>query len=191
MNIEISRKRHLYKKNAREVVKRHYFVLVMLCLVAIYFGSEYEYVTSQTNDTYNLLTGRDPEGTGLVFLIDDNSLLETALEKMGIDTTAIKESRLAEEREEIEKSGSQQLGKIKGGSRGFLSRVVKYFTSGDIIDMLISAGVSVFHSETIAMAFLILASIVWVSVDLLALHNRECSNPMPQFETHQGGEDNA
>ena len=41
------------------------------------------------------------------------------------------------------------------------------------------------------MAFLILASIVWVSVDLLALHNRECSNPMPQFETHQGGEDNA
>ena len=160
MNKEISRKRHLYKKKAREVVKRHYFVLVMLCLVAIYFGSEYEYVTSQTNDTYNLLTGRDPEGTGLVFLIDDNSLLETALEKMGIDTTAIKESRLAEEREEIEKSGSQQLGKIKGGSRGFLSRVVKYFTSGDIIDMLISAGVSVFHSETIAMAILILAGLL-------------------------------
>ena len=51
-----------------------------------------------------------------------------------------------------------------------------------------------FHSDdsvNYLMAFLILASIVWVSVDLLALHNRECSNPMPQFETHQGGEDNA
>ena len=51
-----------------------------------------------------------------------------------------------------------------------------------------------FHSDDTVnylMAFLILASVVWVSVDLLALHNRECSNPMPQFETHQGGDDNA
>ena len=51
-----------------------------------------------------------------------------------------------------------------------------------------------FHSDDAVnylMAFLILASVVWVSVDLLLLHNRECSNPMPQFETHQGGDDNA
>ena len=51
-----------------------------------------------------------------------------------------------------------------------------------------------FHSDDTVnylMAFLIMASVVWVSVDMLALHNRECSNPLPQFETHQGGEDNA
>ncbi len=51
-----------------------------------------------------------------------------------------------------------------------------------------------FHSDdsvNYLAAFLILASVVWVSVDLLTLHNRECSNPMPQFETHRGGEDDA
>ena len=66
MNKERYQKRRLFKKNAREVVRHHYFVLVMLCLVAIYFGAEFRYVTSQTNDTYNILTGKlDPRnGTG-------------------------------------------------------------------------------------------------------------------------------
>ena len=73
-------------------------------------------------------------------MLHDNSILETALDKIGIDTSAMKESRLAEEREEIRKSGSQDLRRIKGGSRGFLSRVVKYFASGEIIDTLIDTG---------------------------------------------------
>ena len=51
-----------------------------------------------------------------------------------------------------------------------------------------------FHSDDLPMyilSVLCLASVIWVCVDLLILHNRECSNAMPQFETHQGGEDNA
>ena len=51
-----------------------------------------------------------------------------------------------------------------------------------------------FHSDDTAMymvSFAILAAVVWESVDLLLLHNRECSNPLPQFDTHQGGDDNA
>jgi hypothetical protein len=51
-----------------------------------------------------------------------------------------------------------------------------------------------FHSDNLPIylvSFAILAAVVWESVDLLLLHNKECSNPLPQFETHQGGEDNA
>ena len=51
-----------------------------------------------------------------------------------------------------------------------------------------------FHSDDLPMyilALLCLASVIWVCVDLLMLYNRECSNAMPQFESHQGGEDNA
>ena len=54
--------------------------------------------------------------------------------------------------------------------------------------------VNPFHSDDIVMyvlSLLCLLSVVWVCVDMLILHNRECSNPMPQFETHTGGEDNA
>ena len=51
-----------------------------------------------------------------------------------------------------------------------------------------------FHSDDMPLyilALLCLAAVVWISIDLLLLHNRECSNPLPQFESHQGGEENA
>ena len=34
----------------------------------------------------------------------------------------------------------------------------------------------------------IMAGMVWVCLDLLHLFNRSCSNALPQFESHQGGE---
>ena len=51
-----------------------------------------------------------------------------------------------------------------------------------------------FHSADLPvyiLSFLSMAAVIWESLDLLLLHNRECSNPLPQFETHQGGEDHA
>ncbi len=68
---------------------------------------------------------------------------------------------------------------------------------GALIAMAMGAAVLVldpFHSDDLPVYFialLCLASVVWVSIELLLLHNRECSNPLPQFESHQGGEDNA
>ena len=51
-----------------------------------------------------------------------------------------------------------------------------------------------FHSEDLInylLAFLCMAAVVWVCIDLLMLHNKECSNPLPQFASHTGGEGNA
>ena len=51
-----------------------------------------------------------------------------------------------------------------------------------------------FHSDDLVvyiLALLCMAAVLWVCVDLLLLHNRECSNPLPQFESHTGGEGNA
>ena len=51
-----------------------------------------------------------------------------------------------------------------------------------------------FHSRDLPVyivCFVILAAVVWECLDLLRLHNRACSNPVPQFESHTGGEDRA
>ena len=51
-----------------------------------------------------------------------------------------------------------------------------------------------FHSSDLVLYLLALgcmAAVLWVCIELLLLHNRECSNPLPQFESHQGGEENA
>ena len=51
-----------------------------------------------------------------------------------------------------------------------------------------------FHSNDLVnylLTFLCLASVIWVCAEMLILHNRDCSNPLPQFESHTGGEGNA
>ena len=51
-----------------------------------------------------------------------------------------------------------------------------------------------FHSDDLinyALAILCMAAVIWVCIEMLMIHNRECSNPMPQFESHTGGEGNA
>ena len=51
-----------------------------------------------------------------------------------------------------------------------------------------------FHSDDVPVfivSFVILAAVIWECVDLLRLYNRACSNPVPQFESHTGGEDRA
>ncbi len=40
-------------------------------------------------------------------------------------------------------------------------------------------------------SFLCMAAVIWESLDLILLYNRECSSPLPQFESHQGGDDRA
>ena len=49
-----------------------------------------------------------------------------------------------------------------------------------------------FHSDDRAFYLVtagIMAAVIWECVDLLRVYNRSCSNPLPQFESHTGGED--
>jgi hypothetical protein len=51
-----------------------------------------------------------------------------------------------------------------------------------------------FHSDDRAFYLVtvgIMAAVIWECIDLLLVYNRSCSNPMPQFESHTGGEDRA
>lgn len=166
MQISNLSERELWKKRARAVVKKHYILLVFLCLVSILYGNEFNYVTTHTEDTYNFITGRDPKGTGILLRIDDKSLLEIAEDKMGIDTSALR-SEQAERAEKITKSGSQKLDEIKGGDRGILSSAAGYFESGQLADTIVEAGISVFKSRGLVTSLMIIASMlvslfIWV-----------------------------
>ena len=52
---------------------------------------------------------------------------------------------------------------------------------------------NVFHSADMPIwmsAFVMIAAVIWEGLELLLLYNKECSSPLPQFVTHQGGEQN-
>lgn len=152
-------KRRDWKSKARKVVKTHYVILVMLCLVSVFFGTEFSYVTSHTTDTYNFLTGQDPVGTGIKIRIDDKSLLDIAAEKVGIDLPSYAEKSKARA-EQIQMAGSQKLSKVKSRERGIFASAANFFSSGKLVSSVVDAAASVIHSKEIASTLLIIASLI-------------------------------
>jgi hypothetical protein len=73
-------RRRTWKRNARAVVKKHYVILLLLVLLGIFYGGEFQYVKSQYNDTYKLFTGRDPQSSGAVPKIGSSSPFEFAFD---------------------------------------------------------------------------------------------------------------
>ena len=61
--------------------------------------------------------------------------------------------------------------------------------------MVVGSGILIldpFHSAdtpVYLVTLAIMAGVVWECLDLLHLYNKSCSNALPQFESHQGGED--
>lgn len=149
-------RRRTWKKNARVVVKKHYIILLLLVLLGIFYGGEFQYVKSQYNDTYKLFTGHDPQSSGAVPEIESSSPFEFAFDLLGINDKLQQEDQ--EKAADNQSSSTQKAEKIRGGSRGIFSSVANYFSSGGLTNALLDAGVSVFHSKSIVVAIMIIAS---------------------------------
>lgn len=149
-------RRRTWKRNARAVVKKHYVILLLLVLLGIFYGGEFQYVKSQYNDTYKLFTGRDPQSSGAVLEIGSSSPFEFTFDLLGINDELQQEDQ--EKAADNQSSSTQKAEKISGGSRGIFSSVANYFSSGGLTNALLEAGVSVFHSKGIVVAIMIIAS---------------------------------
>ena len=94
MNEVVLNERKQWKKRAKTIVKRHYVLFVILCLVAIFYGTEFNYVVTHAQDTYQALTS-------ISLKTEDQSLLEFAKEML----TSVDEDA-AEEVEELQAAGN-------------------------------------------------------------------------------------
>ena len=151
--------RKQWKKRARTVVKRHYVIFVILCLVGIFYGTEFNYVVTHTQDTYRFMTSVSQK-------LDDNSLMELAKNVLwDVDEGAAEGvEALTEAGNELSSalkgSANEKLTSIVGGNRGALSSVVDMFSSGQLLYMLFNATKSITHSADVIIIILIIISVL-------------------------------
>jgi len=150
--------RKQWKKRAKAIVKRHYVMFVILCLVAMFYGTEFNYVVTHTENTYRVLTNISHE-------LKDKTLHEFTEELFsGGDGNAAEgiailqvENELSSE---IKSRANAKLTAIVGGNRGALSSVVDMFNSGQLLYMLVDATRSMAHSKDIIIIIMIMGSVL-------------------------------
>ena len=154
-------KRKEMKKRAKQVVKKHYWLLLILCLGMALFGTEF---SSTLNFVRTERTEMDSKTKENKNAIQYNSRL--ALDDIlndALDGHIDEAYRLANnlKLEEITQNSTAQKGIVLGRSRGILADLVNNITSGYFLVVLLSAIESLGLSKNIIIAlFIILSAIV-------------------------------
>ena len=154
-------KRKEMKKRAKQVVKKHYWLLLILCLGMAVFGTEF---SSTLNFVRTERTEMDSKTKENKNAIQYNSRL--ALDDIlndALDGHIDEAYRLANnlKLEEITQNSTVQKGIVLGRSRGMLADLVNNITSGYFLVVLLSAIESLGLSKNIIIAlFIILSAIV-------------------------------
>ena len=154
------------KRRARRHIKRYYVLLVMLCAVSIFLGTEFTSVVENAQTWYDIVTGQPTElevaGTkenrGALRKIF-NDLIEDNLEA-GREETAERMRQL-----QADTGGNPMLGR----SRGVLAALMNNINSGHLYTILITSMHSILHSQQTAAILMILLALavqawVWIFI---------------------------
>ena len=156
--------RRALKRQGRQTLRKHYFLLVLLCAVAIFLGTEFSYVTSDAQAWYDILTDRvtqvDVDGILLPWPATVSHLLDDLLE--GKPLADREETAARMKAMKAEAASNPMLGRQKG----VLAAVMNSVSSGHLYATLGAGISSIVRSGQAAATIMILGSlaiylIVW------------------------------
>ena len=184
--------RKLWKKKARKNVKTHYFLIVVACLIAVFFGTEFSFVKNDAEDGYAFITGKDvsigsnhlkynsiSEGNegGLDLIVNllsqgENTDKETnTRQKVFQDILNLESDEGAQKADEqMEKYENEKISdKITGRSSGIFAGLANKISSGQIYITIFDGITSVTKSKNAASAiFVILITLgvifIWIFI---------------------------
>ena len=162
-------KRKEMKKRAKQVVKKHYWLLLILCLGMALFGTEFSSTLNFVRTEHTEMDSKTKENKNAIqynsrLALDD--ILNDALDGH-IDEAYRLANKL--KLEEITQNSTVQKGIVLGRSRGVLADLVNNITSGYFLVVLLSAIESLGLSKNIIIAFFIILSaivlfLVWMFI---------------------------
>ena len=156
--------RKAVKRQARSVMKRHYTLLVVLCAISIFLGTEFTNVVSNAQLWYDMLTGQetllDIPGT-----VADRLMNEKLIDDLAQDNLTNGREEAARRMQELKASTDENA--MLGRQRGVLAAVMNNINSGSLNVTVGLALHSIVHSgEAVAVLMILgglaLTATVWI-----------------------------
>ena len=160
------------KRQARGHVKRHYVLLVALCAVSIFLGTEFTGLVSNAQTWYDLLTGQVTQ-LETVDTLDKRSGNSRIIEDLIKDNLEAGNEEAAEQirRMEAETDPTSALGR----SRGIFAAIANNISSGKFYATLGSALHTIVHSQQVTAILIVLLSALLHAMVWVFLKNMYCA----------------
>lgn len=159
------------KQNGKKTLKRHYWLLLAVCLIAMFFGSEFAGSVTLQNH------GKLPAG-GVVSISGGGN--QSVIDKVYLDLAkGDLESGETLAQDALQKDTQAKQNSVLGGSRGALSSVINTLSSGTFLVKVYAAADNILHSKRLDSVLLISLSLllsfcfyVWIRSVYLVISRR-------------------
>ncbi len=161
-----TRRRRSWKKSARKVVRTHYLFLVLLCVISIFYGTEFTFVKSNAQDLYKQLTGQEVTvGEDSLKMSGSSKTRNEVLTDLILNNRKAGEEKADQQLAEYE--DAEMTNAIIGRKNGVLAGIANSISSGSFYLTLFQGFGSIVHSEQAAVGLmvflgLLLSALIWV-----------------------------
>ncbi|MBQ7703588.1 MAG: DUF975 family protein [Firmicutes bacterium] len=168
--MENNNPRKIWKKNARQVLKTHYILLLLVCVVIMYYGTEFGYIRTNAQNMYQYVTGQEiqlgqqfGQKVGQKIGQSDNSLEDSA-------QLAVLRSFLEGDIDAGRETAEDQLQEyedekvtnaIKGRKHGIFAGIANTLSSGRLSVILFDGINSIFNNSRTASVFVVVLNILF------------------------------
>lgn len=146
------------KKDAKQTIRHHYFLLVILCLISGVLGSEFTNVMSAWSTNYETEVSEEVENIQSSQVVGRNTQISDVIDTI-VSGNFEKAKKIASESKKSYETEIDDTSNHFGHTQGILSKVVNSYLSGSVVITLVTSLSHITTSTSISIALIILIAI--------------------------------
>ena len=146
------------KKRAKDVVRSHFILLVIICLVVSYYGTDLNFVTDNVDTLWKLVTGQPIEFGDDSLKIDKSKTSDKVLQDLIDDNYKAGKTHAAIQLEEYRQE--KLTNDVKSRKNGIFAAVANNISSGNLYMIIFEGLHSVIHSTRVTSAIIVFFSMM-------------------------------
>ena len=146
------------KKRAKDVVRSHFILLVIICLVVSYYGTDLNFVTDNVDTLWKLVTGQPIEFGDDSLKIDKSKTSDKVLQDLIDDNYKAGKIHAAIQLEEYRQE--KLTNDVKSRKNGIFAAVANNISSGNLYMIIFEGLHSVIHSTRVTSAIIVFFSMM-------------------------------
>ena len=146
------------KKRAKDVVRSHFILLVIICLVVSYYGTDLNFVTDNVDTLWKLVTGQPIEFGDDSLKIDKSKTSDKVLQDLIDDNYKAGKTHVAIQLEEYRQE--KLTNDVKSRKNGIFAAVANNISSGNLYMIIFEGLHSVIHSTRVTSAIIVFFSMM-------------------------------
>ena len=146
------------KKRAKDVVRSHFILLVIICLVVSYYGTDLNFVTDNVDTLWKLVTGQPIEFGDDSLKIDKSKTSDKVLQDLIDDNYKAGKTHVAIQLEEYRQE--KLTNDVNSRKNGIFAAVANNISSGNLYMIIFEGLHSVIHSTRVTSAIIVFFSMM-------------------------------